>query len=34
MNARTGEHGDGVKFVSTAEMAVNITTLNRDDKGI
>ena len=33
-NARTGDHGDGVIFVSTIEKAVNIATLNRDDKGI
>jgi nitrogen regulatory protein P-II 1 len=33
-HARTGEHGDGVIFVSTVERAINITTLNRDDKGI
>jgi nitrogen regulatory protein P-II 1 len=33
-HARTGEHGDGVIFVSTIERAVNITTLNRNDKGI
>jgi nitrogen regulatory protein P-II 1 len=32
--ARTGEHGDGVVFVSTIEKAVNIATLNRDEKGI
>jgi nitrogen regulatory protein P-II 1 len=33
-HARTGEHGDGVIFVSTIEKAVNIATLNRDEKGI
>lgn len=33
-HARTGEHGDGVIFISTVEQAINITTLNRDDKGI
>jgi nitrogen regulatory protein P-II 1 len=33
-HARTGEHGDGVIFVSTVERTVNITTLNRDEKGI
>ena len=33
-HARTGEHGDGVVFVSTIEKAVNIATLNRDEKGI
>ena len=33
-HARTGEHGDGVIFISTVEKAINITTLNRDDKGI
>lgn len=33
-HARTGEHGDGVIFVSTVEKAVNIATLNRDEKGI
>jgi nitrogen regulatory protein P-II 1 len=33
-HARTGEHGDGVVFVSTIEKAVNIATLNRNEKGI
>lgn len=32
--ARTGEHGDGIIFVSTIEKAINITTLNRDAEGI
>jgi nitrogen regulatory protein P-II 1 len=27
-SARTGEHGDGVIFVSTIEQAINITTLD------
>ena len=33
-HARTGEHGDGVIFVSMVEKAINITNLNRDEKGI
>jgi nitrogen regulatory protein P-II 1 len=33
-HARTGEHGDGIIFVSTVERTINITTLNRDNKGI
>ena len=33
-HARTGEHGDGVVFVSTIEKAVNIATLNCNEKGI
>lgn len=31
-SARTGEHGDGVIFVSTIEHAFNIATLDKDDK--
>ena len=31
-SARTGEHGDGVIFVSTIEQAFNIATLDRDEK--
>ncbi len=31
-SARTGEHGDGVVFVSTIEQAFNIATLDKDDK--
>ena len=31
-SARTGEHGDGVIFVSTREHAFNIATLDKDDK--
>jgi nitrogen regulatory protein PII len=33
-HARTGEHGDGVIFVSRVEKAINITNLNRDENGI
>lgn len=32
--ARTGEHGDGVVFVSTIEQAFNIATLDKDEKVI
>ena len=31
-SARTGEHGDGVIFVSTVEQAYNIATLDKDEK--
>lgn len=31
-SARTGEHGDGVIFVSTIEQAINITTLDKGEK--
>jgi nitrogen regulatory protein P-II 1 len=31
-SARTGEHGDGVIFVSTIEQAFNIATLDKDEK--
>ena len=31
-SARTGEHGDGVVFVSTIEQAFNIATLDKDEK--
>ena len=31
-SARTGEHGDGVIFVSTVEQAINITTLDKGEK--
>ncbi|HXG05703.1 MAG TPA: P-II family nitrogen regulator [Nitrososphaera sp.] len=33
-SARTGEHGDGVVFVSTVEQAYNIATLDKDEKVI
>ncbi|MFY9797379.1 MAG: P-II family nitrogen regulator [Candidatus Nitrosopolaris sp.] len=33
-NARTGEHGDGLIFVSNVEEAINIATLDRGDKAI
>jgi nitrogen regulatory protein P-II 1 len=33
-SARTGEHGDGVIFVSTIEQAINITTLDKGEKVI
>ena len=33
-SARTGEHGDGVVFVSTIEQAFNIATLDKDEKVI
>jgi nitrogen regulatory protein P-II 1 len=31
-SARTGDHGDGVIFVSTIEQAINITTLDKGEK--
>ena len=31
-SARTGEHGDGVVFVSAIEQAFNIATLDKDEK--
>jgi nitrogen regulatory protein P-II 1 len=31
-SARTGEHGDGVIFVSNIEQAINITTLDKGEK--
>jgi nitrogen regulatory protein P-II 1 len=31
-SARTGEHGDGVVFVSAIEQAYNIATLDKDEK--
>jgi nitrogen regulatory protein P-II 1 len=33
-NARTGEHGDGLIFVSNVEDAINIATLDRGEKAI
>ncbi|HXX95670.1 MAG TPA: P-II family nitrogen regulator [Candidatus Bathyarchaeia archaeon] len=33
-NARTGEHGDGLIFVSNVEEAINIATLDRGEKAI
>ena len=33
-SARTGEHGDGVVFVSPIEQAYNIATLGKDEKVI
>jgi len=30
----SGDHGDGIIFVSTVEHAVNIATLEKDEKGI
>ncbi len=36
-HARTGssgDHGDGIIFVSTIEHAINIATLEKDEKGI
>lgn len=33
-SARTGEHGDGVVFVTTVEQAFNIATLDKDEKVI
>ena len=33
-SARTGEHGDGVVFVTTIEQAFNIATLDKGDKVI
>src|ERR1051326_592674 len=32
--SRTGEHGDGVIFVTTIEQAINISTLDNGDKAI
>lgn len=31
-SARTGEHGDGVVFVSTIDQALDIATLDKDEK--
>ncbi|HEX6027917.1 MAG TPA: P-II family nitrogen regulator [Nitrososphaeraceae archaeon] len=31
-SARTGDHGDGVIFISTIEQAINITTLDKGEK--
>jgi nitrogen regulatory protein P-II 1 len=33
-SARTGEHGDGVVFVTTVEQAFNIATLDKGEKVI
>lgn len=33
-SSRTGEHGDGVIFVSTVDQALNIATLDKGDKSI
>jgi nitrogen regulatory protein P-II 1 len=33
-SARTGEHGDGVIFVTTVEQAYNIATLDKGEKVI
>jgi nitrogen regulatory protein PII len=33
-SSRTGEHGDGVIFVSSVEQAINIATLDKGDKSI
>jgi nitrogen regulatory protein P-II 1 len=33
-SARTGEHGDGVIFVSSIEMAINISTMERGDSAV
>lgn len=33
-SSRTGEHGDGVIFISTVEQALNIATLDKGDKSI
>jgi len=30
----SGDHGDGIIFVSTIEHAINIATLEKDEKGI
>jgi nitrogen regulatory protein P-II 1 len=32
--SRTGEHGDGIIFVSTVEQAINIATLDKGEKSI
>ncbi len=31
-SARTGEHGDGIIFVSNIEQSINIATLDKGDK--
>jgi nitrogen regulatory protein P-II 1 len=33
-SARTGEHGDGVIFISTIDQAINIATLDKGEKVI
>lgn len=33
-SARTGEHGDGVIFVSKVDTAINISTMERGDQAI
>ena len=33
-SARTGEHGDGVIFVTTIETAINISTMERGEAAI
>ena len=33
-SSRTGEHGDGVIFISAVEQALNIATLDKGDKSI
>jgi nitrogen regulatory protein P-II 1 len=33
-SARTGEHGDGVIFVTPIEIAINLSTLERNDDAI
>ncbi|HZT36171.1 MAG TPA: P-II family nitrogen regulator [Nitrososphaera sp.] len=33
-SAKTGEHGDGVIFVTTIEQAINISTLDKGDKAV
>ena len=33
-SARTGEHGDGIVFVSSVEKVINITTMDEDEKAV
>ncbi|HKU48766.1 MAG TPA: P-II family nitrogen regulator [Nitrososphaera sp.] len=33
-SARTGEHGDGVIFVTTIDIAINISTMEKGEKAI
>lgn len=32
--SRTGEHGDGVIFITNIEQAINISTLDKGDKAV
>lgn len=33
-SARTGEHGDGVIFITNIEQAINISTLDKGEKAV